>query len=286
MKLERSILSIIENDLPNISRTFKRVANFLLASPDEFMHKTVQELAKETEVSEPTLIRFCRRYGYNGVPDFRIALALSTVSGESASNGLHLEPNIEDRSFINQENKRAIAERAIDFISEGQSIIIDSGSTMSLFAETLKTAPSLTIFTTGLNVLETLWGCKQHKLMLPGGIVRFDASALTGRMVEASLANLHFDMIFLGADSILPDIGLSTFNEDEAHQNRVMIGAARRLILLVDSSKFKQPALHRICSLERIHAVITDDGISSQDIDMLNEKGVKLIIANAKTLAA
>lgn len=285
MNLERSILSIVKNDLPNISRTFARVAKFLLESPEEFMRKTVQELSKATEVSEPTLIRFCRRYGYNGVPDFRIALALSSSSSGggimgAAQRGLQLEPSILDRSAVNRESKRAIAESAMSFIEEGQSIIVDSGSTMALFAEYLRNAPAITIFTTGLNVVETLWGCKQHKLMLPGGIVRFDASALTGRMVEASLKDLHFDLLFLGADSILPEVGLSTFNEDEAHQNRQMIDVASRLILLVDSSKFKQPALHRICSIDRIHAVITDNGLSEQDAKMLKNAGVKVIIAD------
>ena len=109
--------------------------------------------------------------------------------------------------------------------------------------------------------------------------MRFDASALTGRMVEKSLAEMRFDIIFMGAGSVLPSVGLSTFDEDEAHQNRAMVNAASRLILLVDSSKFKQPALHKICSIERIHAVITDDEVDLKDVEMLENAGVKVIIA-------
>ncbi|NRA87190.1 MAG: DeoR/GlpR transcriptional regulator [Rhizobiales bacterium] len=276
---DQSLLNKVRKDLPTISRAFRRIAKFLLNAPDDFMHKTVQDLALLIEVSEPTLIRFCRHYGYSGMPDFRIGLALSKASNGRANNTMRLEPSFIDRTSINQKHKKAIANCAREFVKKGQSIIIDSGSTMSLFAETLKSSPSLTIFTTGLNVLETLWGCKQHKLILPGGIVRFDASALTGRMVEKSLAEMRFDIIFMGAGSVLPSVGLSTFDEDEAHQNRAMVNAASRLILLVDSSKFKQPALHKICSIERIHAVITDDEVDLKDVEMLENAGVKVIIA-------
>lgn len=275
-----ALLSIVRAELPKVSRAFRRISEFLLNSPDNFISKTLQELAVATKVSEPTLIRFCRHYGYNGMPDFRIALALSNVTQYHTGQTMRVEPSFIDRSSINQAHKKAIARCAREFISKDSSIIIDSGSTMSSFAEILKSAPSLTIFTTGLNVLETLWGCKQHKIILPGGEVRFDASALTGRMVEASLENKHFDMIFMGAGSILPQIGLSTFDENEAHQNRAMIKAADKLILLVDSSKFKQSALHRICSIERIHAVITDNAIDAENVEMLENAGVKVTIAN------
>lgn len=277
---DRSLMTIVRENLPDMSRAFKRISEYLLSTPDDFVSQTLQELAKTINVSEPTLIRYCRHYGYNGMPDFRIALALSNVSQYHRGQTMRLEPSFLDRSSINQAHKKAIAKCAREFIKKDQSIIIDSGSTMSAFAETLRSAPALTIFTTGLNVLETLWGCKQHKIILPGGEVHFDASSLTGRMVEASLENKHFDFIFMGAGSILPQIGLSTFSEQEAHQNRAMINAADKLILLVDSSKFKQSALHRICAIKRIHAIITDNGITQQDIEMLENADVKIIIAN------
>lgn len=276
---DRSLLAIVRKDLPLASKAFKRISQFLLESPEDFMRKPLQELATASNVSEPSLIRFCRHYGYNGMPDFRLALAVSKVSQYQSSPIMRLEPSIVDRSALHQNHKKAIAKCAREFVTENDSIIIDSGSTMSLFAETLKSAPALRIFTTGLNVLEILWGCKQHQIMLPGGIVRFDASALTGRMVDVALQDMHFDVMFMGAGSILPHIGLSTFDEEEAHQNRTMIKAADRLIILVDSSKFKQSALHKICSLERIHAVITDKDITAEDAEMLHKANVKLIIA-------
>ena len=104
-----------------------------------------------------------------------------------------------------------------------------------------------TILTTGLNILETLWGCRQHTVILPGGVVRFDARALTGRMVERALSNMRFDTVYFGADSIDPKEGLSTFNEDEAHQNAAMANVSRRVVVLVNSTKFRAPGLHRFC---------------------------------------
>lgn len=275
----KPLLSRIDEDMPQLSKSFIRVAEYLLKSPEDFMQKTVQEIANNANVSEPTLIRFCRHYGCTGVPDFRITLALSLSNNQHATNSNRLEPSFTDKSSVNEKLKESIAKSAFEFIEAGQSILIDSGSTMSLFAETLKNAPPLTIMTTGLNVMETLWGCKQHILMLPGGIVRFDASSLTGRSVEKTLKDMHFDMIFMGADSIVPEYGLTTFNEDEAHQNRIMINAADKVILLADSSKFSKPALHQICPIERIHAVITDYNIPAEAVESLISRDVNVIIA-------
>jgi DeoR family galactitol utilization operon repressor len=161
-------------------------------------------------------------------------------------------------------------------------MILDSGSTLQLFAQRLRLAGGRTILTTGLNIVETLWGCRQHTIILPGGTVRFDARALTGRMVEQSLANMRFDTVYFGADSIDPEEGLSTFNEDEAHQNTAMANASRRIVVLVDSTKFRAPSLHRFCNIDRIDTIVTDDNIPETVEKSLRSRGVKVLIAEQR----
>ena len=194
---------------------------------------SVQEISVAAGVSEPSVVRFCRHYGFDGVPDFRIALAMSLVAENATARGPFLEPTIADKTFVNRNMKLAVAKEAIKLIENDRSIILDSGSTIQFFAQNLRSLPGRTIMTTGLNILETLWGCRQHTIILPGGTVRFDARALTGRMVEQSLGNMRFDTVYFGADSIDPDEGLSTFNEDEAHQNAAMANASKRIVVLV-----------------------------------------------------
>ena len=176
--------------------------------------------------------------------------------------------------MVNLGAKRAIARFALSLVGSDRSIIIDSGSTTQLFAENLRTAPGLVIMTTGLNIAETFRGASQHTVMLPGGTVRFESNSLSGRLVESTLGGMRFDAIYLGADSIDPVLGLSTFNEAEAHQNAAMVGVSQRVIVLADSTKFRAPALHRICEPDRIHAVITDTGLPDEIAETLEQRGV------------
>ena len=182
-------------------------------------------------------------------------------------------------TFVNRRMKVAVAREAVKLIEVDRSMILDSGSTLQLFAHHLRTATGRTIMTTGLNIVETLWGCRQHTIILPGGIVRFDARALTGRMVEQSLENMRFDTVYFGADSIDPDEGLSTFNEDEAHQNGAMANASRRVVVLVDSTKFRAPSLHRFCNIDRIDTIVTDHHLPKDVENTLRSRGINVLIA-------
>ncbi len=224
----------IEADRPSLSKAFGRIADMLIGAPAQFMAWPVQEISAAAGVSEPSVVRFCRHYGFDGVPQFRIALAMSLAAESSTTSRPFLEPTMADKAFVNRSMKLAVAREAVKLIEADRSIILDSGSTLQFFAQHLRSMSGRTILTTGLNILETLWGCRQHTVILPGGVVRFDARALTGRMVERALSNMRFDTVYFGADSIDPKEGLSTFNEDEAHQNAAMANVSRRVVVLVD----------------------------------------------------
>ncbi|MGF7007588.1 transcriptional regulator [Aminobacter sp. BE322] len=268
----QSLIELISNDLPELNKTFRRVGQYLLSAPDGFMHKPVQEIALAAEVSEPSVVRFCRRYGFKGLPDFRIALAMALARGSERSS--YLEPRISDKAVVNLAQKKAIARFARSLVGTDRSIIVDSGSTAQLFAESLRDAAGLVIMTTALNIVDALRDASQHTVMLPGGTVRFESRSVSGRLVENTLASMRFDTVYLGADAIDPEFGLSTFNEDEAHQNTAMINVCQRVVVLADSTKFKAPALHRFCELDRIHSIVTDNGLPDEVTEMIEARGV------------
>jgi len=278
-----SLIGRIKADRPTLSRAFGRIAGVLVEAPAQFMAWSVQEISAAAGVSEPSVVRFCRHYGFDGVPQFRIALAMSLVAENSTPSRSFLEPTVADKAFVNRSMKLAVARAAVKLVETDRSVILDSGSTLQFFAQHLRTLPSLTILTTGLNILETLWGCRQHTVILPGGTVRFDARALTGRMVEQALVNMRFDTVYFGADSIDPEEGLSTFNEEEAHQDAAMANASKRIVVLVDSTKFRAPSLHRFCSIDRIDTIVTDRNVSKDVADALRDRGVNLVIADQLT---
>lgn len=271
---EPSTLSLIQSislGLGDYNKAFQLVGGYLLASPEAFIREPLQEIARAAGVSEPTVLRFCRQFGFKGLPDFRIALAMSLAR---EAQGAFIDPGVGDKAVVNLGAKRAIARFALSLLGDDRSIIIDSGSTTQLFAENLRAANPLVIMTTGLNIAEAFRGASQHTVMLPGGTVRFESNSLSGRMVESTLGGMRFDTIYLGADAIDPVLGLSTFNEAEAHQNAAMVAVSQRVIVLADSTKFRAPALHRICEPDRIHAVITDTGLSDDTASLLQQHGV------------
>ena len=269
-----SLVDIVAADIPHLNKTFRRIADYLVAAPEDFMQKPVQEIAAAVSVSEPSIVRFCRRYGMKGIPDFRIQLAMSLARSNVASRSV--EPQLGDKAMTNLPQKIAIARAARVLAEEFRSIIIDSGSTAQLFAECLRDAPPMVILTTGLNIVDALRGATQHRIILPGGELRHESRSLSGRLVESTIANMRFDAVFLGADSIDPKFGLSTFNIDEAHQNAGMIDIVQQVFVLADSSKFRAPSLHRVCEMNKIHAIVTDTGIDDELIEDITALGVSL----------
>ncbi|MDX5628208.1 MULTISPECIES: DeoR/GlpR family DNA-binding transcription regulator [unclassified Brenneria] len=272
-----SLFETIVSDTPQLSKSFRRIAAYIEREREGFMYKTVRELAFIAEVSEPTLIRFCRHYGYKGVPDFRIALAMSLAERDAPEFPRFVDPVIEDKNVVNRVAKRAIARQAAQLARDDKRIILDSGSTTQMMATELRDSEPLTILTTGLNVVQELRPSRQHSIILPGGTFRAESMSLVGRMVETSLSSMHFDTAYLGSDSIDPVVGLSTFNEDEAHQNIAMIAASTRIVVLADASKFSSPALHRICELDKVHIIISDDRLPPETRKLIEEMGVQLL---------
>ncbi|HQU69973.1 MAG TPA: DeoR/GlpR family DNA-binding transcription regulator [Albidovulum sp.] len=270
----KSLVDIVAADIPHLNKTYRSIAEYLVGAPEDFMQKPVQEIAVATGVSEPSIVRFCRRYGLKGIPDFRIQLAMSLARGNAASR--FVEPELGDKAMTNLPQKRAIATAAREMAVNFRSIIIDSGSTAQLFAELLRDADPMVILTTGLNIVDALRGAKQHTIILPGGELRHESRSLSGRMVENTIANMRFDAVFLGADSIDPQFGLSTFNLDEAQQNASMIDIVQHVFVLADSSKFGAPSLHRVCDLGRIETIITDAGLSEELATAITTLGVDL----------
>ncbi len=266
-----TLIQSISLGLGGYNKAFQLVGSYLLASPEAFIREPLQEIARAAGVSEPTVLRFCRQFGFKGLPDFRIALAMSLAR---EAQGAFIDPGVTDKAVMNLAAKRAIARFALSLVGDDRSIIIDSGSTTQLFAENLRAASPLVIMTTGLNIAEAFRGASQHTVMLPGGTVRFESNSLSGRMVESTVGGMRFDTIYLGADAIDPVLGLSTFNEAEAHQNAAMVAVSQRVIVLADSTKFRAPALHRICEPDRIHAVITDTGLADETAALLEQHGV------------
>jgi len=270
------LISAIEAARDGLSPKLQAIARFALDDPESFVRNTSREICATLGASEPTLIRFCQSFGHSGLSDFRIALALSYA--HHARGGL-FEPLHHDRRQVNVTQKRAIAAAAVTLIAGDRSLLIDNGSTAECFAAALAGVGPLTIMTTGLPVAQAALAHGRHEVMLTGGRIRPNALALTGRVVETVLASMRFDTFVMGADSVDPETGLSTFREDEAHVTLAMVEAAARVIVLADRTKLRKPSLHRICGLDRVDTLVTDLAPDDPLVAQIEARGVCVLPA-------
>ena len=269
------LVAAIADIRPTLSRKLDAIAAHALDAPERFIRNTSREICAELNTSEPTLIKFCQLFGYAGLSDFRIDLALALARpGRRAG---FVEPLAGDRRRVNLAAKQRIARRAADLVSGDASLLIDNGSTAEIFATALDTVPALTIMTTGLWVAQNALAHGRHTVMLTGGRIRPNAMSMAGRMVEASIGTMHFDTFVMSADSVDPEQGLSTFQEDEAHNTRRMVEAARRVIVLADRTKILKPSLHRICDMGRVDTFVTDLEPGDPLIATIEAQGVTVL---------
>ncbi|GGL61694.1 hypothetical protein [Wenxinia marina] len=279
---QSDLLAAIADAQPGLSPKLRAIAAYSLDAPERFIRNTSREICAALGTSEPTLIRFCQLFGYSGLSDFRIDLALALARKPQPG---FVEPLAHDRRQVNMEAKGRIAAAAAALVTEDRSLLIDNGSTAELFAQAIANADEKTIMTTGLMVAQHALASGRHTVMLTGGRIRPNALALTGRVVETVLASMRFDTFVMGADSVDPEQGLSTFLEDEAHHTRAMVEAAARVIVLADRTKFLKPSLHRICGLERVSILVTDLPPGDPLVGQVRARGVEVLLTPAAEAA-
>ncbi|WET16059.1 DeoR family transcriptional regulator [Yersinia intermedia] len=207
-------------------------------------------------------------------------IALRAYGGALLNEGntFVTEQTIADRSSLNASSKRSIAKVASEFILPGQRVILDSGTTTFEIARHMRHHQNVIAMTNGMNVATALLDAEGVELLMTGGHLRRQSLSFYGSQADQSLQNYHFDMLFLGVDAIDLQRGVSTHNEDEARLNRRMCEVAERIIVVTDSSKFNRSSLHKIIDTQRIHMVITDNGIPAECLDGLRKGGIDVVL--------
>ena len=186
---------------------------------------------------------------------------------------------LSDKNRHHYEEKSRIGKAAAELIEDGDTIILDSGTTTLEITKNLRVA-GLTVITNALNVVNQLADHEHVAVIVPGGFLRKNSLSLVGAGAEDSLKNYFCDKLFLAVDGISADFGLSTPNVEEAHLNRIMIAISKKVIVVTDSSKFNKRSLAFIASIAEIDVVVTDEGIPMEDRRKLENAGVEVVIAS------
>jgi DeoR family transcriptional regulator of aga operon len=158
------------------------------------------------------------------------------------------------------------------------SIIIASGTSVTEFARQIDQNMKLTVLTASLNVSGTLSNSQQIEVIQLGGAVRRNSASVIGPFAENMLSEFTCNKLFLGVDGIDLAFGLTTTSSMEASLNKTMIKVAQKVIILADSSKFGRRGFGRICGLEKIDIIVTDNGIDSRFQSQIEKNGIKVIV--------
>jgi DeoR family transcriptional regulator of aga operon len=176
--------------------------------------------------------------------------------------------------------KARIAKAALGMIRNGETIILDSGTTTAEIAAQIRHAhfATLTVITNALNIATTLAGLPNVRVLMLGGMLREVSYSLVGPDAVRTLSGLTADRLFLGVDGIDPEFGVTTPDPLEAELNALMIRVSRDVVAATDSSKFGRRSLSVIAPLRSLHKIITDDGVAPETAEMLRDLGVEVIV--------
>jgi DeoR family transcriptional regulator, aga operon transcriptional repressor len=188
------------------------------------------------------------------------------------------EDAIDVKRTLFADEKVNIGRRAAALIADGDSILLDSGTTTLQIARHIDPKDSLVVVTNDVGIMSELVGRESVQLVFLGGTLRRKSLSFYGTQTERSVQDLHVDKLFLAADGFDIEKGITTHFEPEAQLNRMMCRAASEIIVVADSSKFGRICLHRILEPKGISKVVTDAGIPTEAREALARSGVEVII--------
>ncbi|HET7580778.1 MAG TPA: DeoR/GlpR family DNA-binding transcription regulator [Bacillales bacterium] len=230
---------------------------------------TVPELSEHFNVSESTIRRDLQDLEEQGQ-------LKRTHGGAVAKEVSSFEPSIQEKVIHHPEEKSAIAAKAVSLIEPGATILLDSGTTTLEIARRLPDM-DLTVATNSLQIGQEIAGFQKVKLLFLGGELRPTTGAFVGPLTESLLSQLNVDQLFLGANAVELERGITTPNTMEAATKRAMIRSARKVILTCDHSKLDKISLVKVCDFSDVDLFLTDSTVPPAYASMLEKNKVELI---------
>ena len=186
--------------------------------------------------------------------------------------------NINSKKLVNFDAKQKIAEKAAEFIERDDSILIASGSTITMFAEALKPKGRLNVVSISVNISAHLGDIPGITVMQVGGILYGNTLSVLGAEASNTIENLFCSKVFLGVDGLDLEYGITCGTGEEASITQKMMQSSQTSIVLCDSSKLGKRGFARICEIGDIDILITDSGMPVEARRRIENLGVKLII--------
>ena len=230
----------------------------------------IHELAQRFHVSEATVRRDLDDLDKQG------ALRRTHGGAIKVDRSTSYEHMYSEKISLMTEEKHRIAEAAAAMVHNGDTIMIDSGTTTFFIAQALARHENLTLITNDLYIAYQTPIHPSSTLIVTGGMRRQGRQELVGTVPENFIRDTHVDMAFIGVDGIDLMGGATNANFSEVGVKRLMLKSGMRSVIVADHSKFGRVALARICDLTEVDLLMTDGGIDGDMLARLRKLPVEI----------
>jgi DeoR family fructose operon transcriptional repressor len=231
----------------------------------------VEELSSVLGVSAMTVRRDLQKLSLSGdlIRQHGGAMAVTQLKGEK---------DYAVKKTVNQENKRRIAQKAVDLLEESEVIYLDGGTTTFEIAALIGKKKGITVLTNDFLIAAELMD-KEPDIIFIGGVVQKRTSSTAGISAVHFLEQYRVTKSFLGLVSVNHEYDVMTPTADKAYLKRMAMEVAGQAYFVADSSKFYGQSLNRICNLSETSGIITDKKFTEREQEKLNSLGINVISA-------
>jgi len=233
---------------------------------------TVKEVAKRLNVSEGTLRNDLRILEEDGLLE-------RTHGGAVLPKPLVHEYSFGMRSETNRAEKMAIGKAALQFVHNGQCIILDASSTTLEFAKQLCQFDYLTVVTNGLFTAQELTRNPRINVIVTGGVLRPGSGSLEGLLGKGLLSQIHADIFFASAHGFTLEEGLTDFSVYETELKKLFVSSVDKVIALLDHTKLGRRSIATFAERDQIDVLITDAGADRDFLRKVESRNIQVVVA-------
>jgi DeoR family fructose operon transcriptional repressor len=234
----------------------------------EHTSASIGEIAEKFSVSEMTVRRDIQKLAETGQ-------VIRIPGGARIERWRGMEHTFVERLQKMSPAKSSIGEAAAALVRDGESVVLDSGTTTLYIARQLRARQNITVFTFSLAVLEELASVDSVRVELTGGVYRASSHDLIGHAVGEYLSSICADRVIFGAAAVSLTRGVMVHDPDA---QRELLRAGKQRVLVVDSSKIGIEATYRLCGIEDCDLILTDGEIKPDDLARLRQKATVLVV--------
>ena len=239
--------------------------------------------------AKTTVAELCERFAVSPVTiraDLReleeSKLLTRTHGGAIANKRANYEKNTYQKEIECMEQKRAIAQIALAYVDEGDTIAIDTGTTMYEFAKLLTDFEQLNVVTNDLQIALYLEQNSNVRIILAGGEVRTNFHCTVGQRALDSISDLNVDRAFIAANGVDMKRGLTTPDIPTADVKRKLVELGQEVVLLADSSKIGKSSFVRFADMDEVDVTITDEGVEKERLEQMRAKGAMVEVCKVE----